>query len=95
VTAPRTVAEAFRALDRAPAGVVLDPGFPGGGAGEVVRAVRSRRLPCRLVLSTTAGDPRRSGRHRGWGCDVTLPKPADLDGITRMFGALIDPDGLP
>src|SRR4051812_38730876 len=69
-----TVAEALASLDPPPDRILLALSLPDGDGAEVLRHVRSARLPTRVVV-TTGYEPTSREAVRAWGPDAFLQKP--------------------
>jgi DNA-binding response OmpR family regulator len=83
-----TVADAIALLGAStPDAVFLDLMLPDGGGVEVLREVRRRELPCRVVVVSGVGEGERLDEARAAGADAVLNKPAMFDDILAAMGA--------
>lgn len=81
-----TVADALAALDPPPAWIILDLMLPDGNGLSVLQAVRSRRLGCRVAVTTGSNDPTVLNAVWGLGPEILLRKPIDLPELLRGVG---------
>jgi two-component system, OmpR family, response regulator len=81
-----TLAEAMRQLDVSPPDcVILDLMLPDGNGVALLRAIRQRKLPVKVVVTTGAGDPNILQQTTGLAPDVLLRKPINLQELLRAI----------
>ncbi|WP_422923261.1 response regulator [Singulisphaera sp. PoT] len=83
VRAAATLKEALAQLEPAPATILLDLMLSDGDGEEVLRQVRSSRLPSRVVVMTGMADRERLDRLRELKPDSILRKPINFSNILR------------
>jgi DNA-binding response OmpR family regulator len=83
VSSVATVTEALRLLDPPPDCVLLDLMLPDGEGEAVLRAVRNRNLPTRVVVTTGSSDPDRLRDLDRMGPDAVLNKPLNVNDVCR------------
>ncbi len=86
VSEAATVAEAIGALPRRPDWVLLDLMLPDGSGVEVLRTVRTDRLPSRVCVVTGSG-PELVAEAEEAGADHTFLKPLDIAALMAVLAA--------
>ncbi len=90
VHAVATVSEGLELLDDVPECVVLDLMLPDGDGETVLRAVRERSLPTRVVIASGTGDEDRLEALRSLHPDAILRKPLRIDEVCHACEAAAD-----
>jgi CheY-like chemotaxis protein len=74
-----TVAEALDRLQPPPDWVILDMQLPDGLGLDVLEAIRTAALPCRVVVSSATKDATLIAAFAAYKPEVIIPKPLDPD----------------
>lgn len=78
-----TLAAGLALLETQPGCVIVDLNLPDGRGEAVIRAVRERRMPCRVVVCSGVADPRRIAELEKLGADAVLAKPVAPEEFIR------------
>ena len=84
VIAP-TVAQALHLLDQHPQIVLLDLMLPDGDGSIILRKIRDRQLPIRVLVTTAANDPDQLAEVQSLHPDAVMKKPLDLPGLLKAM----------
>jgi DNA-binding response OmpR family regulator len=84
-----SISEAMARLDPPPDCLILDLGLPDGDGGAILRTIRAKGLPTRVVVNTGIGDPTRLSEITDLHPDCLLHKPLDAEGL-RTISAFED-----
>jgi DNA-binding response OmpR family regulator len=79
-----TVAGAMHDLDHPPDWILLDLMLPDGNGTDVIRQVRSRRLPTRVCIITGC-DAEMLHEARTQGAEHAFTKPLDVERLMRVM----------
>ena len=81
-----TLSEAVGRLNESFSAVILDLMLPDGEGENVLREIRERGLPCRVIITTGSNDPTRLGAITRLRPQAMLKKPIDLTALEQALG---------
>ena len=80
-----TVTDGLAALSRLPAVVILDLMLPDGSGVQVLEAIRSAKMRCKVAIVSGSTDPETFARLRSAGPDAIFSKPLDFEDFVQWL----------